>query len=107
MTIYNIPSGIKSDSTSMILKEIDRTSVSMLYSNIPIHFLAPLFALNPQKEIKDLITLTKRALGRLWIFSRTPCTIDLFKLFCGWSLKSLSVMLFNELHHTHQHIYQM
>lgn len=86
MTIYNIPSGIKSDSTSMILKKIDRNSVLTLYSNIPIHFLAPLFALTPQKEIKDLITLTKRALGRLWIFSRTPCTIDLFKLFCGWSL---------------------
>ena len=52
MTIYNIPSGIKSDSTSMILKEIDRNSVSMLYSNIPIRFLAPLFALNPQKEVR-------------------------------------------------------
>lgn len=87
MTIYNIPSGIKSDSTSMILKEIDRNSVSTLYSNIPICFLAPLFALTPQKEIKAIITLTKRALG--------------------FSLKSLSVMLFNELHHTHQHIYQM
>lgn len=49
MTRYNIPSGIKSDSTSMILKEIDRTSVSMLYSNIPIHFLAPLFALKGNK----------------------------------------------------------